>query len=288
MVIAIYLCIILASVTQSATTKLFHRHSSSSVVFNAVKAVTAFGLFTFLSVFGFSFHWQTVLFGICYGVCLCLSMYSGYRALCLGPMALTSMLVSFSVLLPLLWGLLVRRESLNVWQIFALFGLFLSLVLLNADKLRMRTDEKQQHYGRWLMFVGLTFVTNGLCSILQAEHQARYPGAYNREFMVFAMLICSAVFVTLLRSRIHFHEIRLADGKRYGVLSGLANGIAGMLTLKMAGMEQATILFPLLSLGTLLGSLLCGKFFFGERLKMNHYIAFAVGTVAVLLLKLPA
>ena len=41
MVIVVYLLIILAAVTQSATTKLFNRSCSHSVVFNAIKACTS-------------------------------------------------------------------------------------------------------------------------------------------------------------------------------------------------------------------------------------------------------
>ena len=113
MVIVVYLLIILAAVTQSATTKLFNRSCSHSVVFNAIKACTALILFALIAAFGFTFHMPTVLFGILYGISLCLSMYAGYRALCCGPMALTSMLVSFSVAIPLLWGVTVGNEALK-------------------------------------------------------------------------------------------------------------------------------------------------------------------------------
>ena len=41
MVIAIYLLIVLASVTQSATSKLFHRHCPHAPLFNVLKAGTA-------------------------------------------------------------------------------------------------------------------------------------------------------------------------------------------------------------------------------------------------------
>ena len=70
------------------------------------------------------------------------------------------------------------------------------------------------------------------------------------------------------------------------VLSGLANGIANFLTLVLAGMENASVLFPIISAGTLLAALLCGKLLFKEKLRANHYAALAAGIVAVVLLKL--
>ena len=67
---------------------------------------------------------------------------------------------------------------------------------------------------------------------------------------------------------------------------GIANGLANFLTLTLAGLENASILFPIVSAGTLLGSLICGKLVFKEKLKANHYLALASGILAVIFLKL--
>ena len=285
MVIAIYVLIILSSVTQSATTKLFNRNCSQSAVFNAIKSCTALLLFSLIIPFGFSLHTPTILFGVAYGACLCISMYAGYQALCRGPMALTSMLVSFSVILPLLWGITIGNETLKKLQYVALAFLFLAIILTNADKLKGKKSE-QGNYGLWLTFIAITFACNGVCSILQKQHQTLYPGAYNGEFMLFAMLLCSIVFTFSAFKEIPLTQLKEIKGKRYGILSGLANGMASFLTLALAGLENASILFPILSAGTILGSLLCGKILFKENLKQNHYIALISGIIAVVLLKL--
>ena len=285
MVIVVYVLIILASVTQSATTKLFNQKCTHSAVFNAIRSCTALILFALIAAFGFAFHLPTVLFGALYGVSLCVSMYTGYQALCRGPMALTSMLVSFSVIIPLIWGITVGNETLKSLQYPALILLFLAIILTNADKIKAKRDT-QTNYFLWLLFVAITFICNGACSILQKQHQTLYPEAYSREFMLFAMLLCSVVFLISAFRRISPKELKGIKGKRYGVLSGLANGIANFLTLVLAGMENASVLFPIISAGTLLAALLCGKLLFKEKLRVNHYAALAAGIVAVVLLKL--
>lgn len=285
MVIAIYILIILASATQSATTKLFNRNCSHSAVFNTIKSCTALILFALIAAFGFTFHWQTVLFGVLYGICLCISMYAGYQALCRGPMALTSMLVSFSVMIPLIWGLTVGNETLKKIQYPALVLLLLAIILTNVDKIKAKRTT-QTNYGLWLLFVGITLACNGICSILQTQHQMLYPEAYSKEYMLFAMLLCSVIFSISALKKISPKELKMIKGKRYGVLSGLANGIANFLTLVLAGLENASILFPIISAGTILASLLCGRLLFREKLKANHYVALASGIVAVILLKL--
>ncbi|MBQ9544284.1 MAG: hypothetical protein IJV00_04070 [Clostridia bacterium] len=220
-----------------------------------------------------------------YGACLCFSMYAGYQALCRGPMALTSMLVSFSVVIPLIWGITFGNESLKPIQYPAFALLLFAIVLTNADKIKEK-KKKPTAYGKWLMFVGITFVSNGICSILQKRHQNLYPGAYSKEFMLFAALLCSVVFSILALRKAPFGELKTEKGKLYGVLAGLTNGIAIFMTLILAGSENASVMFPAISAGTILASLLCGRILFKEKLKVNHYAALAAGVAAVILLKL--
>jgi drug/metabolite transporter (DMT)-like permease len=285
MVIFIYLAIVFASATQSATTKLYNSRAKNPALFNAIKAGVAALAFALSFLFGFEFHLPTLFFALGYGASLCLSMYAGYRALCSGPMALTSMLVSFSLIIPLLWGVTVGGETLSTLQCVAFPFLALSIVLTNADKFK-KSQESHTRYGKWFFFVFLTFVTNGICSVLQKQHQTLYPESYSREFMFFAMLFCTAVFsaVTLLRTP--WKEIGESKGKIFGALSGLANALANYLTLLLAGMENASVLFPVISAGTILAALLFGRIFFREKLKPNHYLAIAAGITAVVLIKL--
>ena len=281
----VYFLIVLSSVTQSASTKAFNRKCSHSDVFNALKASSAMIMFAIMAIPGFTFHLPTVLFGLAYGTALCLSMYSGYKALCLGPMALTSMLVSFSVVIPLFWGLTFGNEKLSLLQCIAFALLLVALISTNADKLSAGSI-RGTSYGIWLTFVGITFLCNGICSILQKQHQTLYPEAYSREFMFFAMLLTSVIFTSVALARRSFREIRECKGKSFGLLSGFSNGMANFLTLILAGFENASILFPVISAGTILLALLCGRIVFKERLKINHYAALAFGLVSIVLLKL--
>ena len=285
MVIVAYMLVVLFSTTQSAAAKLFNRCSTQSAVFNALKATSALFFLLLIAAFGFSFHLPTMVFGFIYGAALCLSMHAGYKALCMGPMALTCMLVSFSVLLPLIWGVTVWQEELNPFQYTAFVFLLMAIVLTNLGKPKETCRNRSSHR-LWLPFVGITFLCNGVCSILQKQHQTLYPNAYSTEFMLFAMLFCSALFSALALRGCSLKDWKEIKGKRYGVLSGVANGLANLLTLVLAGLESASILFPVISAGTLLASLLFGRFVFKEKLRVNHYLALGFGMLAVIFLKL--
>jgi drug/metabolite transporter (DMT)-like permease len=81
-------------------------------------------------------------------------------------------------------------------------------------------------------------------------------------------------------------EIKSTKGKWLGAVSGIANGLANFFTLILAGSENASILFPCISAGTLLGAIVCGRFLFKEKLKLNHYFALVFGILAVVFLKI--
>lgn len=287
MAVLIYLCIILASVTQSISAKKYNagNATANAFCFNALKGLAALTLFAFASLFGVTFHVPTMLYGACYGLSLCLSMYAGYRALCLGPMALTSMLVSFSVIIPLVWSVLFGQEKIGALQGIALGCLLISLLLVNVDKLKTGIDQKTNHL-LWGAFVALTFLTNGVCSILQKAHQMAFPGSFNKEFVLSSMLVCAPVYILAALVTTPKGTFRKLHYKGFALLSGIANALASFFTLALAGFENASVLFPVISAGTILGSLFCGRLFFKERLKANQYVAVVFGTAAVVLLKL--
>ena len=136
MVFLFYFLILLSSSMQSSATKLYNKCSDSSTVFNAIASASALVLFALTAALGFTFHFPTLLYGVLYGASLCLSMYTGYLALCLGPMALTSMLVSFSVVIPLIFGVTVLNEKIGIFKGIALLLLVFAIVLTNEGKLK--------------------------------------------------------------------------------------------------------------------------------------------------------
>ena len=286
MTAVLYILIVLATVSQSWSTKAFNKSGGSSFVFNALKAGTALAMFGLMSAWGFSFSTEGLVFGVLYGSSLSLSMYAGYTALTLGPMSLTSMLVSLSVVIPVVWGVAVRGEELNgfKWAAFAL--LLLALLFMNVDKLKKTGAKGNTNYVKWAFFVAVTFLANGACSILQKEYQAANPSGGSDEFMFFAMLVCTLVYLPVCLFKERGARPGLSPASWLGVFAGCMTGLSSFFTLILAGSANASVLFPLLSAGTLIGALLCGGIVFRERLKLGHYLAMLFGILTVVFMKL--
>lgn len=277
----IYFLIVGFTAIQSASTKLFGKSNGNSAVFNMIKTLSAFLLFLAIGLGGIEFHKATLIYGCIYGILLSLSMHCGYMALSLGAMSLTSMIVSFSVLIPTAYGILFLNESLNTLKILGMVFFVASIILANANKPK-GTVEKAF---KWAMYVAATFVCNGFGSVVQKLHQIKFE-SYCAEFTFFAMFVCCVVFwIAGFKWQPIKKFVSLKEGT-YAVISGITNAMVAYLTTKLAGFSEASTLFPAISAGTILCSLLFGMTVFKEKLLFNHFVAIFFGIVAVVLLKL--
>ena len=258
MLVLIYICAVVFTVTQTVTTKLYAAKCSNSVIFNAIKATIALLFFAIISLNGVRWHTPSVIFGFLYGVSLSLAMYTAYTSISLGIASLTSVLVSFSVLIPILYGVIFCNEEVSATKITGFICLIFALVSANIDKMR-RTSGKETNYAKWILFVFATFLLNGTCSVLQKMHQNYYPGEFLKEFMVSAMIFSTVIFVVAFSLKVSVRDFKAAEGKRYAVISGVANAVTNYSTLALAGIEHASVLFPLISAGRIGTVIFCGS-----------------------------
>jgi len=180
----------------------------------------------------------------------------------------------------MLYGIAFLHEVPSIPNVFGFAALFAAILLIGIGK---KGGEKKASM-RWFFYVLITFLANGICSVLQKEHQTDFPEQYLEEFMVFAMTVPAILFACY--AVLKLKKVKGSRGKYLGVISGAANGISNYATLALAGFENASALFPAISAGTILMSLLCGFTFFKERLRPTHVAALALGIAAVVLLKL--
>ena len=79
--------------------------------------------------FSISFLPYSVAFSISYSVALVFSLL----AVSVGPLSLTSLVVSCSLILPTLYGLLILHEPLSAFLLVGVVSLLLSLVFINLE-----------------------------------------------------------------------------------------------------------------------------------------------------------
>lgn len=275
----LYLLNVAGSAGQSTCSKYYASKGGSVNLYNINKAAVALLVFFVVGLFrGMSFHLPTILWGLGYGACMCVGGFAGFTALGLGPMALTSMIASFSLVIPFVVGVTVWGETLSMWGILGIILLVLSIVLLNFKKIDDRLSLK------WTFFTFLTFFVTGVASVFQKQHQMNYPGLYRTEFMVASML-CMLVMllaVVLVKGTVKT-EVRFCVP---GSIGGFLEGVANYIVLYLAATQNASVLFPVVSVAKIIAVWCIGRMAFKEQLKFWQTIGLVAGIVAIALLNL--
>ena len=273
-----YILNVVCSASQLALGKQYSKKGGSSLAFNINKAAIGTMLFLVWGLInGFSLHSQTILFGVGYGISLCISMHTGFKALSIGPMSITSIIASFSLIIPFLFGVIFWNEELNAFKYVGILLLLLSILFINLKK-------ENRFSVKWLLYAFATLITNGICSVIQQMHQTKFQALYRTEFMFWALLcVLLLLFVTY---RTNGQSQAKLEFSVLGVFSGIANCMANYIVLYLSAVENASVLFPVISICNIVAVWMIGIIFFKERLRVLQVIGLVTGVVAVVLLKL--
>ena len=266
--------------SQSTFTKLAPRVTGKAKImrFNVMKVGAAFAIFALIFVWKMQLHLPTFIYAGIYGASQFFSTLFGFLALACGSLALTSTIVSYSVIIPCTFGILFLHEDVSL-----LNGLGLVLLLVSIFLLKKPSDGKK-FSKEWLTYVAITFGCNGISSIVQKLHQTAYPGKFQGEFMIFSMLVSLLLFVI----------IWLVSGKesgdgvchaKFALPAGVLMGFNNFLTLSLASKFNASVLFPTVSVFQTVFNLIFSKIFFKEKLNIRQIIGILVGVTSVILIK---
>jgi len=204
-------------------------------------------------------------------------------ALKYGSMGRTALVQSFSLLIPAVYGICFLGDSVGMTLILGLILLAFSLYLVNYQA------EKTKLSGKWLLFVLISFFGNGMCSIIQKEEQLRLGNADTSVFMALALAITTVIFSVLSFVGEKGEAVTaIKSGWYFMAAVGLLNGIVNWMVIFLNRSVQASVLFPVLSAGSLIVSFLLSCVVFREKYTKKQLFGFVIGVAAVILLNLPS
>lgn len=285
MINALLLALIVVFVSvQQVTKKAYNRKTGGgAVTFSAASCVAA--LLVFLVTSGGRLVWSTeylgfsALFAVSYSV----TMVFSCLAIRVGPLSLSSLLTSFSLLIPTFYGILALGEPVSLTLYAGLALLLVALLLINLEK----KGEEKKITLRWVLYILLAFVGNGMCSTVQKVQQVYFAGAYKNEFMI-AALIMAGLSMGLCGLFMERREMAdcLKKGVPHYISCGIANGIANFLVIFLSTRMGASVMFPVISGGGIVLTFLISVFFYKEKLSVWQILGSGLGLVSVVLLNL--
>ena len=249
-------------------------------LFSALTTMVAMVFFVVSSGFKLSFTTAFIPYSIGFGLAFACAMFGNVMSLKLGSLALTSLVTSYSLLIPTLYGMVFLKEPISILGYAGIVLLIISIFLLNAKKESITITTK------WVLVVGLTFVTNGMCSTVQKMEQLRFDGGYKNEFMIVALAIAATVLFVLALFQKSDLKQEAKICMKIAFPNGLANGIVNFLVLVLTGLIPNAILFPSISAGGIVLSWILATFVYKEKLSRMQLLGYAIGIASVICLNL--
>ncbi len=251
-----------------------------SYTFGVLLSVSAL-LFFIITSKGLDFNTGLILYSALFAVSYIMGTVFALEAISCGSLSLTALLISYSLLLPTVYGLVFLKDPIGAQFVPSFILLVISLFLTNAKSEKVKINFK------WIVFATLASVGNGMCSVSQKMQQVRFEGAYKNEFMILALSIVAAFLLvySLIKERRQMTSF-IKAGWKEAILCGIANGVVNLLVMVLSDTMPASLLFPLKSGGGILITHLVARFYYKEKLSKMQNVGFIIGLASVILLNL--
>ncbi len=278
---ALYLVAIILGISgQDIVKKPYLRKTGGKgiYVFGLITGVTAM-LFFVVTSRSLTFDVRVLPYAAAFAVSYAVSTVASVAAVSCGSLSLTSLIVSYSLMLPTVYGLVFLHDPIGV-------GLIPGLVLLGASLILINRKDKSIRFSlRWVISVTLAFLGNGMCSVVQKMEQVRFDGAYKNELMIEALLIVTLLVLVMSLKEEHKDLGQyIKSSWYYGVISGVLNGMVNLFAMVLCGRMPVSLMFPLISAGGIIVTYLVSRFLYKEKLTKTQFAGFFLGIVAVALL----
>ena len=267
-----YLILLAASLLLAgdfAIQKIYQERSGTGILagltFNTVVGAATAVLFFILGGFSVNITWYGLLMAGSMSICVFVYTIIGFRILRDGNMALyTLFLMTGGMVVPFLFGIAFLEEQTTPLKTV---GVILILAAVIMSNLKIKKSAKTQI----LLCVAVLFL-NGACSILSklGQMDVGYGKIEVYDFVcitgIVKFVVCGVALAILHMSRKKANENKVPlTVFPVIVLSAVVGGVSYMLQLMGAASLPASVLFPMVSGGSIIFSTLTGVIFFKER-----------------------
>lgn len=256
--------------------KLYQRQCGTSpragLTFNAISGLVSAVIFFAVSGFRLDAPLYAVMMALCMSLCLVGYTLLGFRVLKAGNMALYTMfLMTGGMTVPYVWGLVFLDEPFRILRLLGLLVIIAAIILSNLGTKRSNM--------KILLLCFIIFFLNGGCSVSSKLSQTENPyGIVSPTVFVCltGMLRFALCGIALLLTKKSDDRVKqpITFLKILPIIVGAAtvNGIFAVLELVGAANLPATVLYPIVSGGSIIFSTLADTLLFHEKPNLHQKI----------------
>lgn len=281
--VALLILVILLMTLQNIAQKIYTlKYPHGGAYFYSCICCMGAALFFTLSggslVFSTLYLPYSIAFAAAYGTSMVFSLLSVKY----GSMAMTALVMSYSLIIPALFGIVMYNEPVSLYLIIGFILLCVSLALI-----RDRDSEKISINIKWVVCAFLAFLGNGFCSVIQQIQQKTFDGKFKSEFMISAFVIIISILIVLLF--IYERKNILSMLKKGPVIpfaSGVANGSMNLAVMCLVLLIPSSVAFPLISAGCIIATAIVSTCVYKERFSKKQILGLILGIVSIIFMNI--
>ena len=258
--------------------------STSSYIFSSFSVLLSLSFFLIsgMGKLDFSEFGKVLPYSLAFAVTYGLAVIFSKASIGCGPLSLSALFSSYSLMIPTFYGIFVSHDTVTAFTVTGLVLLVISIVLVNLKKEDARITPK------WVFFVTMSLIMNGVCTVVQRVQQEDFSGLYKNEFMIISL---SVVVVFMMSGSVMLCKNRravLSDIQLYlnAGLAGLFNGFTNHMVMFLVAYLPSSVMYPTISSGSIIISTLAAIFIYREKLSKMKLAGFIIGVASVILLNI--
>lgn len=266
--------------------KYNQKHGKGGFIFNAIFTFAAMAFFLLKAVVingaSLSFNWLAILLGAISGVAFALAVFLSYVAYGTGSFVLTSLILSYSIIIQIFYGLWLG-EVISVLGWIAIILIVISLYFVKGNS----KEESAKISKKWLIASILSVIMAGAYSVLAAHQQIIFNNTKDNEFMIvtYAVATLFLLSVGLIKNGKEL-KYTLKHGTLYAMGAGLVNGVTNFLVLYTYLFAEKHFIAPINAGITIMVSFIISRLIFKEKFSKMQYLGVILGGLAIILFNL--
>lgn len=195
--------------------------------------------------------------------------------------ALTSVASKMSVVIPVIAGMILLHEKINI-----LSGVGVAIALL-AFYLTLGGGSNSSFPRKYLFLPLLLFLGNGINDTLMKYSEFHYVVDTNDLILFLSIIFFTSLILGIIISLAKYFRKKYKIGLRNiiaGIILGLLNFGSTFYILKSMGLYDSSVVFPVTNAGIVSLSALTGFFFFREKLSKMNWAGILLAILAILLI----
>ena len=284
LILLIFLCTVTLTVQNVFRKQFSLRCQGGDCFFNTTVSFFAL-LFFLLTADRISFSTEILPYSVGFAAVFALATVCLGLAIKTGSLAITSLIISYSLIIPTLYGFVFLNEKITALKCGGILLLLISLFLVRSET--KDKDKTSKPTVKWVIYLVLAFIANGMCSVIQNAQQRKFDGAQNSNFMILALVISTVILlvVSLVFERNTLHNT-LKKGIVLSAACGICNGATNYLVMTIIAVVASSVFFPVLSAGGLVLTFVISLVFYREKFILRQIVGLACGLVSLVLLNI--